>query len=105
MDAVAEIKRFSDFADEPTSLEGDKLRLDDILNQEIIVCAFNLKKSKYSKNDSGKYLTLQFKISGNTDKNIVFTGSDILINQIEKYEDNIPFMATIKRVNRYYTFT
>ena len=36
---------------------------------------------------------------------IVFTGSGVLIDQIEKYKDNLPFYVTIKKIDRYYTFT
>jgi hypothetical protein len=36
---------------------------------------------------------------------VVFTGSDVLIGQVEKYADQIPFLTTIKKINRYYTMT
>ena len=77
------MKRFSDFAQEEQSLDGEKLQIDAILKEEITITAFRIKSSKYGKNKSGKYLTLQFKIKD--DVKIVFTGSDVLINQIEKY--------------------
>lgn len=31
--------------------------------------------------------------------------SVILIEQIEKYKDEIPFLATIKQIDKYYTFS
>jgi hypothetical protein len=99
------MKKFSDFAQEPQPLEGDKLRLDDVINQEIIITAFDIRTSRYSKNKSGKYLTLQFKHSGSDELLILFTGSDILIEQILKYEEEIPFMTTIKKINKYYTLS
>lgn len=99
------IKRFSDFAKEPETLEGDKVKIDDIINREIVVCAYSLKGSKYSKNESGKYLTIQFYMPDNSTKRIFFTGSDVLINQIEKYKEHIPFCAVVKRINKYYTFS
>jgi hypothetical protein len=99
------MKKFSDFAQEPQPLEGDKLRLDDVINQEIIITAFDIRTSRYSKNKSGKYLTLQFKHSGSEELFILFTGSDILIEQILKYEEEIPFMTTIKKINKYYTLS
>jgi hypothetical protein len=97
------VKRFSDFAKEPAPLDGDKIRIDDIVNKEIIVTGCNIKKSKYSKNASGKYLTLQFKIDEAT--RVTFTGSDVLIGQMERYESEIPFVSTIKKINRYYTLS
>ena len=97
------MKRFSDFAQEESPLEGEKARIDTILNEEIAIKAFSVKSSKYSKNNSGKYLTIQFEIKNEI--KIVFTGSDVLINQMEKYKEHIPFLATIKKINRYYTLT
>lgn len=96
-----QIKRFADFADEKPSLDGIKTHLDDILNTEIEVIGYRVSVSKYSKNNSGKYLTIQFVQDGA--RHIVFTGSDVLINQMEKYAAEIPFYATIKKIDRYYT--
>lgn len=99
------MKKFSDFADEPTALEGSKVRLDDIINKPIIITGYDFKASRYSKNKSGKYLTLQFHEQEAEEKHIIFTGSDVLIEQIERYKEEIPFVAEIKKVNRYYTLS
>lgn len=99
------LKRFSDFANEPQPLEGDKVRIDDVLNKEIIVTGFDIKNSKYQKNNSGKYLTLQFKRKEEEKPNVLFTGSDVLIGQLEKYQEEIPFLTTIRKINRYYTLS
>jgi hypothetical protein len=98
------MKKFSDFA-EMQALEGEKLRLDDVLNKPVIITAQRITASKYSKNESGKYLTLQFHFPNENETKILFTGSDVLISQIEDYKEEIPFEATIKKINRYYTFT
>ena len=94
------MKRFADFAEEHTPLEGDKVKLNDILNQEIEITGYSIKQSKYKESD---YLTLQFKMNENL--NILFTGSGVLINQLEKYENEIPFVTEIKKINKYYTLT
>jgi len=96
-------KRFSDFATEPPVLDGDKVKLDSVLNQEIEVIGYRISDTRYSKNKTGKYLTLQVRITGET--KVLFTGSDVLINQLEKYANEIPFLATIKKINRYYTLS
>jgi len=96
-------KRFSDFATESPPLDGDKIKLDSILNQEIEIVGCRFGSTKYSKNKTGKYLTLQILI--NKTKRVVFTGSDVLIRQVEKYESEIPFATTIVKVNRYYTLS
>lgn len=96
------MKKFSDISKE-NILDGDKIRLDDILNEEILIIGYRVKNSRYSKNSSGKYLTLQIEYKDK--KYVVFTGSDVLIDQLEKYGNEIPFLATIRKINRYYSLT
>jgi hypothetical protein len=97
------MRKFSDFADDPYILDGEKIRIDDVLNQELTVLGFSVKGSKFSKNKSGNYLTLQVQIKN--EKRIVFTGSDVLIGQLEKYREHLPFEATVKKVDRFYTLS
>lgn len=97
-------KRFSDFAEEPDILDGDKMPIERILNKEIRIIGYRIRPSKYSKNQSGQCLTLQFTGDDN-ERHVVFTGSDVLIEQLRKYGDQIPFLATIKKVDRYYTLS
>lgn len=97
------MKRFADFAESPNVLDGAKIRIDDLLNQELTVIGCAVKDSKFSKNQSGKYLTLQVKI--NDERRVLFTGSDVLINQMLKYGEQMPFEAIIKKVDRFYTLT
>jgi len=58
---------------------------------------------KESKLKDGDYLTLQ--ISKNDKKHVIFTGSHVLIDQIKKYKDEIPFLTTIRKINKYYSLT
>jgi len=97
------MKRFSDFSKEQEVLDGDKVKLDSILNQEIKIIGYSVKKSQYEKNKSGDYLTVQFEMNG--EKQIFFTGSDVLIDQLNRYREEIPFITTIKKINRYYTLS
>lgn len=99
------IKRFSDFAKEELRLDGKKIKIDDILNKDIIVMSYTLADTKYGKNKCGKYATVQFNYEGNEEKYIFFTGSDILIEQLSRYKEEIPFETEIKKINRYYTFS
>jgi hypothetical protein len=96
-------KKFSDFAKEEKPLDGSKLKIDDVINREILVTGFKIKESKYKKDSSSRCLTLQFEMEDT--KHIIFTGSNVLIDQIEKYNDEMPFLATVKRIDRYYTFS
>lgn len=99
------IKKFSDFAKEEFRLDGNKIKIDDILNKDIVVISYTLADTKYGKNKCGKYATVQFNYKGNEEKYIFFTGSDILIEQLLKYKEEIPFETYIKKINRYYTFS
>jgi hypothetical protein len=94
-------KRFSDFAQEPGILDGAKMRIEDVLNHEIEIIGFRIAPSKYTKNKTGQCLTLQF-IGPDGQRHVTFTGSDVLIDQIGKYQAEIPFLATIKKIDRYY---
>lgn len=99
------MQRFSDFAQEATPLDGKKVKVDALVGCEIIITGFRLADSNFSKNKSGKYATVQFRRGEDESPEVFFTGSDILIEQVEKYADELPFLATIKKINRYYTFS
>lgn len=96
------MRRFSDFAVDETRLDGDKVKIDDILDQDITIKAFTLSDSRFSKNKSGKYITVQFQSSDGMDK-VFFSGSDVLIDQLQRYKCEMPFIAKIKKINKYYT--
>jgi hypothetical protein len=97
------MNRFSDFASEPATLAGDKVRIDDILNIEIEILGYRLNDSKYPKNSEGKCLTIQFRLKG--ELKIVFTGSIVLTRQMQQYGDKCPFTAKIIKINRYYSLS
>ena len=92
--------KFSDFAPPSGQLEGEKMKLADILDKEILITGYAVHKSKFK---DEMYLTLQFEFD--SIKRIIFTGSGVLINQIETYADKIPFFATVKNFGKYFAFT
>jgi RNA-directed DNA polymerase len=98
-----EIKRFSDFSDERGPLEGSKVKIDDILNIEIKITAFEVRQSKFKRENQDRVMTLQFKQENIL--HIIFTGSEVLIKQMEKYKDHLPFIAKIKHIDKYYTLS
>jgi len=93
------MKRFGDFAKE-TVLDGDKISITDIINKEVIIVDYRVKESKLKE---GNYLTLQ--IEKNDKKYVIFTGSQVLIDQIERYKNELPFLTTIRKINKYYSLT
>jgi len=96
-------KRFSEFAREAQPLEGSKIKIDEIINREILIINYKIHDSRFKKKDCEKCLTLQFEMEEGL--HVLFTGSNVLIDQIEKYRHEIPFYTTIKKIDRYYTFT
>lgn len=96
-------KRFSDFAEEQKPLDGDKIKVEQVLNIEVEIIGYRVTRSKYEKNKSGKCLQLQMEIDGA--HRVLFTGSDVLIEQMEKYGEQVPFRTTVKKIDRYYTLS
>ena len=82
-----EIKRYSDFAAIEKRFDGDKLKINDIINQEIIVHDFKIKKS--IQDPEKDYLTLHIEMG--SERHICFTGSKVLIDQIKACESEMPF--------------
>lgn len=96
-----EYPRFGDFAEDLKPFEGDKKKINDIFNQEILITNFKIRDSK--KRQDSSYATIQFR-QGDSNY-ILFTGSEVLIDQLEKYKENLPFYTIIKKIDRYFTFT
>lgn len=81
-------------------MDGDKLKINDVLGKEIEILNYKISDSKYSDKNC---LTIQFLL--NNKKHIIFTGSSVLSDQCKLYEKEMPFIATIKKIDKYYTFS
>lgn len=90
--------KFSSFAKE--RLVGDKVSVSDILNKEITVLSYKIMKSKI---EDDNYAQIQIEING--EKKVVFTSSKVLKDQLETYKDHIPFIATIIKTRKYFSFS
>lgn len=100
-----QIHSFSDFVDNKEQpLDGEKVKIDTILNKSITILNFKIRKSKYEDNNL-HYVTVQFKDEDENIPKIFFSGSNVIIDLLNKYEDKIPFKTVIKRIDRYYTLT
>jgi hypothetical protein len=83
---------------------GDKIKIDRILNKEIIVHGFEIKDSKFTGKGHGKCMYLQ--ITFDNEKRVVFTSSVYLMNMIGKVvTDDFPFKTTIVKTNEHLEFT
>ena len=98
------MKHFSEFAKEDLPFEGEKVRGDSLLNKEIIIVKYKVRPSKY-KDKCRNCATVQFKESEEDSNKVFFTGSEVLIDMLEKYKEELPFIATIRKIDRYYTFS
>lgn len=96
---------FKDFGIKPEikTFIGDKIPAKKILNVAITVLDFKIEDSKQK--PGTKCLTLQ--IQKGDEKRVVFTGSNILIDQITRVPRDklLPFTTTIVNTNDFYEFT
>lgn len=84
------------------AFKGDKIKIDRILNCEIIVVDYKIEQSKYE----GKGNCLHLQIEYKNNKHVVFTGSKGLMEQIQKVpRDKFPFKTTIVKENEMFQFT
>jgi hypothetical protein len=97
------MNKFSDFniKNEQKTFTGDKIKISKILNKSIVVLNYKIEDSKVN---AGKCLYLQIEV--NDKKHIVFTGSKMLIESIQKVpEKGFPFETTIVEESEMYQFT
>ena len=99
---MPDYRQFADFADarDGFPLEGRKRKLNEILNVEMLITGFRISPSKVNKDDC---LTIQFET--NEEKQVIFTGSKVLINQMVRYKENLPFLARIIKQDKYFTLS
>ncbi|MDD3535176.1 MAG: hypothetical protein PHC50_03405 [Candidatus Cloacimonetes bacterium] len=98
-----DVNNFSDFGDDSETLEGEKMKIDDLLNQDLIVRGYRIKETKFPKKGGSPYcLTLQIEL--NSELHVVFSGCIVLVDQIRKYAAKIPFRAQIVKIGNYYKF-
>lgn len=97
------MKKFKDFniEVEVKAFVGDKIKISKVLNRPIVVFGFKVENSKYN---TGKCLCMQIELNGT--KHIIFTGSTILLDSIQKVPtEGFPFETTVVEENEMYQFT
>ena len=97
------MESFGDFVEaDEKPFSGDKVRLNDLVNREVIILRYKVRPSKF-KGKGDSCATVQFKFTEDGEEKIFFTGSTVIIGQLEKYGSRLPFKAYIRRIDRYYT--
>jgi hypothetical protein len=106
------MNRFSDFAEKVNPImDGKKISLDNIIEKdgrggkEIVILNFRIKNTKYNDAKNPRCLTCQFTFPGDQERHIFFSGSSVLMDQLETYKEKLPFTTIVKRVGKYYTFS
>jgi hypothetical protein len=97
------MKSFKEFNIKPAlkHFVGDKIKITKVEDREIIIHDWKLEESKFE--GKGKCLYLQIEIDGA--KRVVFTGSTVLIQEIEQVPmSEFPITATIVEVDEHYEF-
>lgn len=100
------MKKFSEMGIKPncSAMLGEKIKINKVLNRTITILSFKIEESKYQKNKSGKCLYLQ--IECDSEKRIIFTGSDVLISMIQQVEkQDFSFETIIVKENEHFEFT
>lgn len=94
---------FKDFGieQEPSGFTGEKIKVERILNQLIVIKSFKIEKSK--KKENTDYMTMQIEFKD--EKRIVFTGAIGLMSTMKKVpKDKFPFEVTIVKPNEHFEF-
>jgi hypothetical protein len=100
------MKTFSDLGIKPsrTLFVGDKIKIAKVLNKKITVMSYKIEKSKYPKNKSGDLLTIQINHEGANQ--IIFTGSEVLMDQIKQVaQADMPFETIIIKNGEHFEFS
>lgn len=94
------------------ALDGDKVRVDDLLNKDIVICGYQVNTSKYKDKGSGFCVKVQFYYADDEaeTRKIFFSGSSVIKGQIEEAKESLEkdgrplaFRAKVKKIGNYYT--
>jgi hypothetical protein len=97
--------KFSDFNTNHKVFDGKKISIETILNNEILIKAFKIGASKFK---TKEYATIQFNYKNpenNNENYIVFTGSGVVIDQLNQNKEHLPFFTIIRKIDKYYTLS
>ena len=83
---------------------GKKIEIDDVLNKQIVVCAYTITDSKYPKKPGDKCLYLEIKIDN--EERLIFTSATMLMATLKLIDEKrFPFKTTIVKRNKRFEFS
>lgn len=86
--------KFSEFATDDEHLEGDKVSFKDIIDKQIIIWKYIQMRSQFQ---SDYCAMIQFSYEEKGVKYVAFSSSEVILTQLEKYKEQMPFEATIQQ--------
>lgn len=93
------MKRFSDLPPNKREVWAEKVKISEVVGNEIIITGFTITPSKYGKD--AEAMRIEFERDGT--KHICYTSSSLLRRQLEATEDEMPYAATIVEKNHWLT--
>ena len=99
------MKKFSDFSSEGDVFDGEKVKLATLLDKEICILQYKIRRSKYQDKHENNAIVQFTDTDENGEHKIFFTGSGVVMEQLEKYEDELPFQTTLKKIDKYLTLS
>lgn len=102
-----DVPEIADLAPSSDTLDGKKVSINSILNIPLVFTGWEIRSSKINKGE--KYMTLQFLHDGT--KHVCFTGSVVLIAQIEAVSAELEkrglprkVKGVIRHIDKFYKF-
>lgn len=106
---MSDIPSVTDLIPNYEVLDGEKVSIEKIFNLPIVVLAWRIAPS--TKKKGTNCLMLQFVRDGEEDKHVVFTGSDVLMDQLREIEAILDerglqhkFKCRIVKIRDYFRF-
>ncbi len=96
---------FSELGIKPktTGFKGDSIHIWELFDKEIKIIRYNIEPSKFTDKGCGKRLSIQITVNGV--ERLLWTGSEILMDQIERApKENFPLTTKIIRNGKRFEF-
>lgn len=97
---MTEIKRFSDLLPSGEVLEGEKIKMNDLLEKEVIIYAFKTIPDQF--HPDGTVTLIQLDMNGK--RYVTFTRSGVLLKQLDSVRQQLPLRGQIVRRGKYFSF-
>ena len=72
------------------SFEGDTVKMEELVGENVIILDFGTRKSDYSEGD---YAIVQINLDG--EKRVVLTGASVIMDNLNTYKDLMPYRCKV----------